>query len=454
MKVLLVATGIAESGFNNTGKRLRLVWINHGLASIASSVKLTGHEVSLVDLRQLSSWDDFKSEVKACNPDLAGITMMSVDYRAARETAGIIKAIDKKIKVVAGGPHPTLVPEDLESDDNIDYIVEGEGEISFNNLLKDLVDGKTPERMIKGIKPDLDSLPFVDRDIFGAGEMPIDHFLRIPFVTIIAGRGCVYNCSFCQPAERIIFGNKVRRRSVDNVIEELKTLRDRLDFQSLLIHDDCLTEDKAWVMDFCDKYRRNNFRQPFICQSRADIICKNEEMVKLMAKTGLAMFLIGFESGNQRILNLLRKGTTVEQNYKANAICKKHGIRVWANYMLGIPTETKEEAMDTLKMIKRIKPYRASPAFFTPHPGSDLYRYCEEKSLSLISDHKDYSRSPQSPKIKGVDYVFLRGLLEESRQVPLSVRIRRKADHIWERKIKKHVRKVLKRLSGYQEIRM
>ncbi|MFA6610392.1 MAG: radical SAM protein, partial [Candidatus Omnitrophota bacterium] len=407
MKVLLIFGGIAESGFNKTGKRLRLVWINHGLASLAASAKLAGHDVSFLDLRQLSSWEEFKGEVSKISPDVAGLTMMSVDYEPVMKAVSLIKEVDPDIKVVVGGPHPSLVPEEIEKESLVDHIVQGEGEISFVDLLKDLADGKKPDRIIKGVSPDLDDLPFVDREMFGAGEMPIDHFLRIPFVTIIAGRGCIYNCSFCQPAERIIFGPKVRRRSVDNVIEELKLLRDKQDFQSLMIHDDCLTEDREWVLDFCAKYKENKFNQPFICQSRADIICKNEDMVKLMARTGLVMFLIGFESGNQRILNLLRKGTTVAQNYRAAKICGKYGIRVWANYMLGIPTETKEEALDTLKMIERIKPYRASPAFYTPHPGSDLYTSCIKDGLSLVKDHKDFARSSYEPKIKGIDYIFL-----------------------------------------------
>ena len=446
MKVLLVFTGIAETGFNRSGQRLKLVWINHGLASIAGSVRKAGHEVSLIDLRQLSSWDEFKDKVKACAPQVAGLTMMSVDYETVTQAIRLIKEIDKRIKVVVGGPHPNLALEEVKVNTDIDHIALGEGEISFVKLLGNMESGKAVERIIDGVRPDLDALPFADREIFAAGEMPIDHFLRIPFVTIIAGRGCIYNCSFCQPAERMIFGPAVRRRSVKNVIDELKLLRERSNFQSLMIHDDCLTEDRAWVMDFCRQYRDNGFKQPFVCQSRADIICKNEDMVKRMAHSGLAMFLIGFESGNQRVLNFLRKGTKVEQNYKAAKICNRYGVRVWANYMLGIPTETKEEALDTLAMIRKIKPYRASPAFFTPHPGSDLYKYCEENGLSLMKSHSDYSRSPDSPKIKGVDYVFLRQVLEESKKVPLSVKIRRKIDHIVERKIKKHVIKFKKRL--------
>ncbi len=446
MKVLLVFAGIAESGFNRSGNRLKLVWINHGLALIAASAKKAGHEVSFIDLRQLASWDEFKDKVKAIDPQIVGLTMMSVDFEPVMQAIKVVKQISEKIKVAVGGPHPNLALDEVKACADIDHIMLGEGEISFVELLRDIESGKPVERIVQGVKPDLDSLPFADREMFGAGEMPIDHFLRVPFVTIIAGRGCIYNCSFCQPAERMIFGSKVRRRSVKNVIEELKQLRERSHFQSLLIHDDCLTEDRQWVMDFCDEYKRNGFTQPFVCQSRADIICKNEDMVKRMKRAGLAMFLIGFESGNQRVLNFLRKGTKVEQNFKAAAICNKYGVRVWANYMLGIPTETKEEALDTLHMIKKIKPYRASPAFFTPHPGSDLYKYCEDNDLSLIRDHSLYSRSMCSPKIKGLDYVFLKQVLEESTKVPMSVKIRRKIDHTIERKIKKHINKFKKRV--------
>ncbi len=446
MKVLLVHAGIEGSSFPEPGRRPRLIWLHHGLASIASSARRPGRAVGLVDLRQVSSWDEFRKEVVKFSPDVAGLSMMSVDYGAVMEAVKIIKDTDSGIRTVVGGAHPTVATDEVSGNKDIDHIIRGEGEISFSALLDDLEAGKAPPKVIAGVKPELESLPFADRDIFKLGEMPIDHFLRIPFVTIIAGRGCLYNCSFCQPAEREIFGRKVRRRTVGNIIDELRSLRDKYDFQSLMIHDDCLTEDKAWVLEFCDKYRSSAFRQPFVCQSRADIICRNEDMVSKMAKAGLAMFLVGFESGNQRILNFLRKGVTVSENYRANDICKRYGIRVWANYMLGIPTETKEEALDTLRMIKRIKPYRASPAFYTPHPGSDLYRYCVENGLSLVKDHRDYSRSPTGAKIRGVDYVFLNKVLEESVRMPFLVKFRRKADHIIERKIKKHLRKFRKKL--------
>jgi len=416
MKVFLLFPGISGIGFNSYGKGMEESWISHGLCSISSYAKRAGYPVQLIDLRCLKNWKHLKKIIAQSKPDVVGVTMMSVDYNPAMKSIKIIKKFSPKTIVVVGGAHPSLVPEEVEKEKEIDYIITGEGEISFTELLKSLQQGKLSHRVIKGIVPeDLDALPFADRELFKDLEYPIlvEGFDK-PFVSIIAGRGCKFNCNYCQPAERIIFGKKVRRRSPGNVIQELKMLREKYYFESVMIHDDCLTEDKPWVVKFCRLYKENGFHQPFACQSRADILCRNEDMVGLMAQVGLKVLFIGFESGNQRVLDFLRKGTRVEENYRAVEICRKYGIKIWANYMIGIPTETEEEVMDTVRMIQAIKPDHYSPAFFTPHPGSDLFKYCEENDLSLIKSHDSYRRNATEAKIKSVDYEFLEKALMES----------------------------------------
>lgn len=148
-------------------------------------------------------------------------------------------------------------------------------------------------------------------------------------------------------------------------------------------------------------------------------------MVAIMADAGLKGYFIGFESGNQRILNLLRKGTTPLLNRQAAQICRQHGLVVWANYMLGMPTETREEVMDTVRMIREIDPDYYSPAFFTPHPGTDLYDYCVDQGLSLITDYDSYRRNPTEAKIKGQDYEFLKWASEMSQVRLVKNRLRR-----------------------------
>ncbi|MDO8671767.1 MAG: cobalamin-dependent protein, partial [Dehalococcoidia bacterium] len=341
LRVTLIYAGIVGKGFNSVGQGLDSGWISHGLCHLSACAKQAGFEVDLIDLRALRDWDHFRAEIAARGPQVCGLTMMSVDYNPVMRCVDLIKEVDAAIVTVVGGPHPTLVAEEVATNPNVDYIITHEGEITCVKLLQDLqaasgVGGRgsgdrdqttalrgkqlavslqpsaigpstlNPQpstRILRGEAPNLDELPYSDRGLFldewrkfgytlNSPEVPLAN-LPVPFVTIIAGRGCIYNCSFCQPAEKRIFGAKVRRRSVANVIGELEDLRDKYRFNSLMIHDDCLTEDREWVKAFCQAYREHGFKQPFWCQSRADLIVRYEDMVELMVGAGLKGFFIG-----------------------------------------------------------------------------------------------------------------------------------------------------------------
>jgi anaerobic magnesium-protoporphyrin IX monomethyl ester cyclase len=444
MKTTLIYAGIAGYGFESLGRGMEAGWINHGLAQLSACAKAEGFDVDLIDLRGLKGWDEFRAELEQRRPDVTGLTMMSVDYNPVMKAIDAIKDVDSSIITVVGGPHPTLVLDEVVASPKIDYIVTHEAEITFPKLLAAIERGEPPEeRVLAGERPDLDAIPFVDRELFldewrkygydlDSPEVSFVPELPPPFLTIIAGRGCIYNCSFCQPAERILFG-RFRQRSVASVMEELKLLQDKYHFASFMFHDDCLTNDREWVAEFCQAYKREGFTQPFFCQSRADIIVHHEELVEQMADAGCRGYFIGFESGNDRVLRFLRKGTTREVNLKAAKISRKYGISVWANYMLGLPTETKEEMLDTISMLKEIDPDYYSPAFYTPHPGSDLYTYCIENDLSLITSHDQYRRNPTETKIKGQDPEFLNwALVESQRRKPWNA-FKRWARHNWRR---------------------
>jgi anaerobic magnesium-protoporphyrin IX monomethyl ester cyclase len=457
MKVTLIYPGIGGKGFNSLGQGMDSGWIGHGLAILAPCARQAGAEVDLIDLRALPDWDTFRTEIVRRKPNVVGLSMMSADYNPAMQALEIVRKIDPKIRTCVGGPHPTISPQEVQGSPLIDHIFLGEGEASFPDAIRKWIAGETVPHIVPAVPVDLDRVPFADHDLFlsewrhwgyrlESPEAPFVPELPPPFVTIIAGRGCKYNCSYCQPAERFIFGRKVRRRSVPNVIAELKELRDKYYFGSFMFHDDCLTEDRAWVIAFCQAYREAGFTQPFFCQSRADIIVKNEDMVALMASVGLRGYLIGFESGSDRVLRFIRKGTKTWQNLKAAEICRKNGIAIWANYMLGLPTETEDEMRATIRMLKKIDPDYYSPAFYTPHPGSDLFDYCMEHGLSLIVSHDSYRRNPTEVKIKGHDPEFLQRALAESQRRTLPNRVRRTTRRLWKRYAQP--RKIWRKLTG------
>ena len=414
MKVTLIYPGITECGFNSL-KGNEGSWMNHGLAIISSVLRSSGHDVDLIDLRRLTGWGHYRRIAQEAAGEVVGITMMSVDYNPGVKAAQIMKQVRPEARIFVGGPHAAICPEKLERLDCIDCVVRGEAEITFPKLLDDLAAGRPIGKVVQGERlENLDDSPWADRDLFDCPEEPFVPFLKPAFVTLIAGRGCRYNCNYCQPAERKMFGHKVRRRSVENVIEELKTLRDRYAFNSWMLHDDCLTEDRPWVIEFCRRYKEEGFTQPFVVQSRADIICNNPDMVEALYDAGLRLCIIGFESGSDRVLKFLRKGCTRKQNLKAAGICRRLGIKIWANYMLGLPTETKEEVLETVSMLEEIRPYHCSPAFYTPHPGSDLFEMGKEQGLHLITTHDSYRRNTYEPKIKGPDYEFLHTVLSRT----------------------------------------
>jgi anaerobic magnesium-protoporphyrin IX monomethyl ester cyclase len=458
LKTTLIFAGIAGRGFNSLKQGMDAGWISHGLASLSAAAKAQGFKVDLIDLRALRGWDHFRQVLAKRNPDVVGVTVMSVDYNPARQVVAIAKEVNPDILTVIGGPHVTIALEDSLRIPHVDYLLTGEGEVSFPRLLQ-LIEGgdPPPHRVLRGATPDLDAIPFADRDLFLAEwrkwgydidspEVPFVEELPPPFATIIAGRGCIYNCAFCKPGEDYLFGKRTRRRSVDNVIKELHMLVDKYHLASFMFHDDCLTEDREWVKEFTDRYIAEEFNLPFFCQTRADIVVKHEDMVARMVKAGLRGYFVGFESGNDRILKFIRKGTTVEQNRQAARVCRKYGIAVWANYMLGLPTETKEEVMDTVRLMKDIDPDYYSPAFFTPHPGTDLYDYVVEQDLSRITDYDSYRRNPTEPKIKGQDYVFLKWAMAESQHRRPINAFKRWLRHQWQRARRATPRKVMRKL--------
>jgi len=393
MRITLIFPAIGITGFGCKDYYSGEVsWIHHGLASIGASLKKSGHEVDLIDLRRLDGWQQYEDELKGHNPDFIGVSISAMDLKPALEAIDRAKKLVPNAKIIVGGIQPTMFPEKFIDNPNIDYIVKGEGETAMHRIVwgAEAVDGK----IVHGCRENLDMLPFADRELFDYKlEMENPFILgtqKKPMVTMIAGRGCPYHCAYCQPAENSVFGIPHRKRSVKSVCEELEILKEKYNYQSVLFWDDTFVMNPKWIHEFCETYKGGG---DIIANCRADIICNHPEMIKELSEHGLDTLLIGFESGSQRMLDFIEKGVTVEQNYEAADICRQYGVKIFGTYMVGLPGETKADALLTRAMIWGINPENKLMFIFTPIPGTKLFDYCKSNDLLLDQDYTDIART-------------------------------------------------------------
>lgn len=412
MRVVFVDPGFGERSWGTFGQSHWSSIIHSGLCGLSACAQEAGFaDTHLLDIRQMKGWSELEDRFKKIRPDVVALTMRSCDYNIDIEIARRFKKINPDIIIVVGGVHVSVDPGFVQSFPEYDYIIGGEGEVTFVHLLKAIDREDMFPRYSKGEKPDLDSLPFIDRELYPYAvtiNLPnYEGVFKAPMVTMLCARGCPFRCSFCYPHSKIHFGQKVRQRSVPNVIKELDLLYEAYHFECVKFYDYTFTIDTAWCEEFCDMYA--HIGKPFWIQSRADLVVRHPDLIGRLKKVGLRMIGIGFESGSDKVLKKLRKGSTREINLEAARICKDHGVLVSGSFMLGTPTEEEEDVQATISLAKQMKPEFTSISFFTPIPGNDLYTECKEKGLILFEDPEMWIEfSPEIPKIKGKDYERLK----------------------------------------------
>ncbi|MDD3958495.1 MAG: radical SAM protein [Candidatus Izemoplasmatales bacterium] len=385
-------------------------WLDHGAGMTYTATREAGVDVDFLDMKALRNDDELQSGLRGY--DLVCFGLKSSYYPIGMR---VIKAAKTNgARIMVGGYHATAAPEELIENQDIDWIMKGESEITFPKFLKD---PDSFPRFIVGEKPpDLDALPFMDRYMFKkptedcGGWWYGSNYKNM--VSVMAARGCPFRCAFCQPIENNHFGKKLRRRSVNSLIGELKMLKEKYHPDCVMIHDDTFFVQPKWIEEFIEKYPTVGL--PFWAAARADGICKNEDLFRRTVKIGWDLVSVGFESGSQKILDLMLKDTTVEENYESAQIIKSTGAKVYANYILGLPWETQEDVNATTRMVKTINAEMPSWSFFTPYPGCELGDYCIKNGLSLL-DRNHYDRCPFGNKVKGVDYDFINRVLKEQR---------------------------------------
>lgn len=421
MKILCVYPSLISgwASYNEHGNN-ESSYMDHGLAMLSAVLKKAGHTVWLMDLRSFQNWGNFEDVLRQQDYDFSIVSFFSANERFARQSVEIMKQVHPNKLIVGGGVHLSVTQATQYP--NIDTIVWGEGENHILEIARDIEAGRKPKSVYElSPIPDLDSLPYVDRQLFNPRQeetSPLLAGLPEPFITIVAGRGCWGKCTFCAPTRNLISGNKIRIRSVDHFLGEIIELNKRPGgIGSLMIHDDLLGT-KDWMAEFIDKWNKNLPRIPWWCQLRADTIIRMRDFIPALADIGMTYVSVGLESGSQRMLDFLQKGTTVMQNIEACQLLHDNNINIFGNYIVGLPTETKEDLDGTEQMLSAIKPAFHSASTYTSYPGATLYNWIKENNYwSEPEEHYSQTRYPFERKIKGVDYgaVWARGVSWRSR---------------------------------------
>ncbi|MCX6340407.1 MAG: radical SAM protein [Candidatus Aureabacteria bacterium] len=381
-----------------------------GLLYLGAGLKAKGHDVSLLDLRLLTSFSEYRRRVAELNPDIVGIGILTPNRDYSFRCAEIAKEMGRV--VIGGGVYATEGAENMVQNGHFDYVIVGEGDISLPKLIVQIQNGKPPqERIIDGERvKNLDDLAFPDLDLYDMefiSTRPWWRGFRPPAVGMICSRGCPAKCTFCWPLSTKMFGSKIRYRSLDNIMAEIINYKKRYDIKTIHFYDDTFPANQKLLVEFCEKMQKGNMDIDWTINSRSDTF--SEEIARALSSGGCRMVSFGFESGSQKMLDFLQKGISVEQSFRAAALCKKYKIPFLANILVGIPGETESDYEATYRMIKRMKPDLLYYNTLMPTQGTAIHDYCKEHGLlKEIRSFDDYSVSPHHGLIKGVDYNLVR----------------------------------------------
>ncbi len=351
--------------------------------------------------------DIFCKYVKDYKPDIIGIgCTFSGAFKSLKIIAKRIKKIFPKAPIAIGGIHPTVFAREiLKRYSFIDYVVIGEGEAAFLELVKHITNGSPSLDSVDGIafrdkgnirinpktkfENNLDGLPLVDYSIINANEYKMDTSnwyspkkIKVgqPF-TIISSRSCPNRCTFC--SMRLVHGPKIRFRSADNILDEIEYLYNDYGVRYFQFMDDNMTLDKKRILEICNGIKRRNMDIQFDTPNGLAINRLDQEIIDAMVDAGLVYVSLGVESGSEYIRNKsMKKGLMTKKIYEIVEACAKHSqLFIKGFFIIGMPEETQETLQETYEMIKKLPFDKISVNFVVPYPGTELFNYCIQHNM-------------------------------------------------------------------------
>lgn len=372
-----------------------------GLCSLAAVVRGQGFDTAILDSRSLNmSKGETVDEILRIGPDYLGLTAVTLTINKAAEIAKEIKKQDKNIIIILGGPHVTAVPEEtLLRYPEFDMGVIGEGELTIVELLSALEKG-TGLASIEGIIfksngtlqktakrkfiEDLDTLPMPAWDLLpnlSRYYRPTAYSVyKLPSTHLVTSRGCPGKCIFCDTA---VFGSKYRCFSSGYVMNIIRYLYNTYGIRDFLFDDDLFIGNRKRLFEICNALIDAKLNLSWSCNARIDLI--DRDMLKLMKRSGCWQIAYGIESGSQRILDYIKKNTTLQKIKEVLRWTTQEKIRTKGFFMMAYPIETKEEILQTIDFTKKIDLYDFQINFLAPLPGSEAYKMALESGVQLGS---------------------------------------------------------------------
>ena len=367
----------------------------------------SGHAVEVLDAQPKGyTYDQLAREIAARDFDVCGLTAMTFTLIDVIETCRLIRTLKPDAKIVLGGPHVHLFPNETISRDEVDFLIQGEGEIAFLDLLDKL---DQPEAWPSvpglvwmdglgiihnnGIAPstdDLDALGFPARHKLDQEDYRSLLGRRNMITTMFTSRGCPFRCTFCdRPNSPIISG--FRWRSAAHIADEIEQCVAQ-GIDEAFIYDDTFTVRKDRVHDLCDEIIKRKI--DFTWDVRAHVNTVDLDLLKHMSEAGCDRIHFGVEVGNDRMMQTIRKNTNVEKVRKAFAAAKTARMETLGYFMVGQQTETADDIEDTLNLAKSLKPNYAHFTIFCPYPGTQIYAQALEQGILKEDVWKAFAQNP------------------------------------------------------------
>jgi len=386
---LVIPSWVPEDIFSSKTAASQInYWQPLGTLYVAAVLRQAGHEVIFVNGAFITH-DQLLKEIRTFDPQFIGIYSTTFGWNKAKKTAADLREMLKDVFICTGGPYPIALQEKCLEDAGtlFDAVVTGEGEFTCLEITERLAAGRSldgvagtayrsGDRVVKNpprpLMEDLDALPFPARDLLGDAMMyipPPATYKRKPVAVLMTSRGCNRRCIYCFQIDK----NRekgIRFRSVESVLQEIEHCLD-MGYREIKFIDDTLAADYDRAMQIAREIKRRKL--DFTWFASACVNQVDKPLLQAFKDVGCWAILFGAESGVQKNLNTIRKGTTLEQIRKAVNAAKEVGIRVSTPFMFGIPGETYEEGLQTIDFALDLNPDIANFHAITPFPGTHLY---------------------------------------------------------------------------------